>query len=88
MNNTEYTSLPPYFATGFADGEGCFHVRIRRNKTDTRWSIEPSFTITLHKRDLPLLHRIKATFVVGRILIKKKKMCPTQFDLSKILLML
>jgi len=38
---------------------------------DTKWSIEPSFTITLHKRDLLLLNLIQATFDVGRVLEKK-----------------
>jgi len=51
---------------------------------DTKWSIEPSFTITLHKRDLLLLNLIQATFGVGRVLEKNKDVSYTVWSIKDI----
>jgi intein/homing endonuclease len=48
-----------YYYTGFFDAEGCFRVKIVRNKKySTGWHIHPNFSIVAHKRDLYLLKQI------------------------------
>ena len=64
--------LHPWFVTGFADGEACFTVSIRKYpKLKIGWSIEPSFAIGLHIRNTHLLEKIHAFFGVGQIKISK-----------------
>lgn len=65
--------LNPWWVTGFTDAEGSFSMSIYRSKTAAiGWTIEPSFSITLHKRDLELLNSIKTFFGVGSVKITGK----------------
>ena len=67
-------SLHPSFVTRFADAEGCFMISIfRRTGYNLGWQIKPEFKITLHSKDLRLLEKIKAYFVVGNIVINDIK---------------
>jgi hypothetical protein len=51
---------------GFTDGEGCFHISITKNETfKLGYQILLEFTITQHRRDVKLLHNIKAYFKCG-----------------------
>ena len=60
--------LDPNWVTGFVDGEGCFHVSIpQRKDRKPGWGVQPGFTIVLHKKDKPLLDRIKNFLGVGRL---------------------
>ena len=60
--------LDPYFVTGFADGEGCFHVSVTQNKNyNLGWEVRPSFIITQHVRDKTILEEIKNYFGVGHV---------------------
>lgn len=62
-------SLNPYWVTGFIDAEGCFLLRVSRNRTV--WAVGLAFVITLHKKDLELLKRIQSFFGVGTININE-----------------
>lgn len=60
--------LDPWYVTGLVEGEGCFSVsfNIRRRlrvKVETR----PSFSISLNRRDLHLLKKIRDFFGCGGI---------------------
>ena len=64
-----FSSLHPWFVSGFADGESCFHISLTRNsKYKTGYSVYPAFLIGLHKKDKALLELIKSTMGdVGKI---------------------
>jgi len=65
---TSSPALNPWFITGFTDGEGCFSISIRRNKTcKLGWEIKLSFNFSLHKKDKALLENIQSYFGVGSI---------------------
>jgi hypothetical protein len=67
------TKLNPWWVTGFADAEGSFSMSIFKSKTAAiGWTIEPSFSITLHKRDLELLKAIKTFLGVGSVKVTGK----------------
>ena len=51
---------------GFVDGEGCFYVGINRQAEMTLgYQVLPEFTVIQHKRDVQLLHALKAFFGCG-----------------------
>lgn len=61
-------NINPWFICGFTDGEGCFSVSIIENKEfKTGKRVLPSFQITLHKKDKPLLEQIQSYLGVGKI---------------------
>jgi RNA binding exosome subunit len=48
--------LNPNWITDFVDAEGCFYVRVSKNKSYKRgWEIQVVFQIKLHIRDKDLL---------------------------------
>jgi hypothetical protein len=60
--------LNPFWVTGFADGEACFYVGVRKStKVSIGWRITLSFTINLHKRDKAVLELISNLLGVGTI---------------------
>lgn len=60
--------LHPWFITGFSDGESCFLVMINKNnRHSTGYSLQISFQILLHKKDIALLEQIKSKWGVGVI---------------------
>jgi len=55
--------LDPWFITGFVEAEGCFMINFYRDKKlNLGMSVRAAFSITLHIRDIDLLHKIKAYF--------------------------
>ena len=68
LNNTPVSiSLQDAWLSGFTDAEGCFKITVReplRTKLSTGWSVSASFSINLHAKDLPLLHKIKDFLVL------------------------
>ena len=57
-----------WWVTGFVDGEGSFHVSVRKNKdSNLGWLVEQRFTIGLHVKDKAILQEILSYFVVGKI---------------------
>lgn len=60
--------LNPYYITGFVDGEGSFIISVNPySRYSTGYKVKATFSIGLHKRDLPLLMLIKEFFGVGSI---------------------
>ena len=58
--------LEAQWITGFVDGEGCFHVGINPHpEMSAGFQILPEFTVVQHKRDVQLLHALKAYFGCG-----------------------
>jgi len=58
--------LDAQWITGFVDGEGCFHVGLNE-RSDMAAGIQvlPEFTVMQHKRDVQILHALKAQFGCG-----------------------
>ena len=58
--------LDAQWVTGFVDGEGCFHVGLSRHR-EMRVGIQvlPEFTVVQHRRDIQVLHALKAYFGCG-----------------------
>lgn len=64
--------LSPNFVTGFIDAEGCFHVAIVDNTSlKVGKSLRAIFQISLHKKDVALLKKIKDFFGVGKVILRK-----------------
>ena len=61
--------MDPNWLTGFVDGEGSFIISIQKNLNyRTGWSVHISFSISLHKKDQPILELLKAYFGgIGKI---------------------
>ena len=60
--------LNPWFVTGLVEGEGCFSVSFSfRRRLKIGIETRPSFSISLHKRDLPLLQRLREFFGCGSV---------------------
>jgi hypothetical protein len=83
--------LNAYFVTGFTDGEGCFSIIIGKSpQYKTGWKVQAIFEISLHKKDLAILEKIKYYFGgVGNI-TKHGKDCVhirviSKTDLSQII---
>lgn len=58
--------LSSEWVVGFVDGEGCFHVGISTHKEMTAgYQVLPEFTVVQHKRDVQLLHALRAFFGCG-----------------------
>jgi hypothetical protein len=61
-------NINPFFITGFTDGEGSFMISVKKSSLYRQgWKVQPSFVITLHKKDLILLQTIKDYLGVGSI---------------------
>ena len=60
--------LPPYWVTGFTDGEGSFSLKVSRSSsTRSGYNVTPEFKIELHNRDILLLRKIHTFFGIGTI---------------------
>ena len=58
--------LESQWIVGFVDGEGCFHVSLNRHQDKSiGYQVLPEFTVVQHKRDVQLLHALKAHFRCG-----------------------
>ncbi len=58
----------PSYVTGFTDGEGSFILTIiKDNKYKTGWRVACRFVLSLHKKDLILLNKIKDFFNTGNV---------------------
>jgi hypothetical protein len=60
--------LDPWYITGLVEGEGCFHVGFTfRKKLKIGIETRPSFSISLNKRDVELLKKVRKYFGCGAI---------------------
>ena len=58
--------LDAQWIVGFVDGEGCFHVGINpHTEMTTGFQVLPEFTVVQHRRDVQVLHALKAYFGCG-----------------------
>ena len=56
LGSVENLNLNPWWVTGFVEGEGSFHVSVRKNKdSNLGWLVEQRFTIGLHVKDKAIL---------------------------------
>lgn len=68
VQNSENSNikLNPWWVIGFVDG--CFTISILKDKNrKTGWDVKPSFSLSLHIKDLYLLEKIKNHLGVGKI---------------------
>ncbi len=60
--------LNPWYVTGLVEGEGTFSVNFnKRRRLKVGIETKPSFSVTLHRRDLNLLKGLRAFFGCGAI---------------------
>ena len=60
------SGIPSSYISGFVDGEGCFYVGINPHpEMSSRHQVLPEFTVVQHRRDIQLLHALKAFFECG-----------------------
>ena len=60
--------LDTEWIVGFVDGEGCFHVGINKQpKMTVGWQVLPEFRVVQHKRDIAVLHKIRDTLGIGKV---------------------
>ncbi len=60
--------LDPWYITGLVEGEGCFSVSFNlRVKLKVGIETRPSFSVSLNRRDLDLLKRLREYFSCGGI---------------------
>ena len=84
MSNYDNFQLDPWWITGFVDGEGSFHVSVRKNKNYKHGSrVEQRFTLVLHNKDEPLLQKIKSSLGVGKICLQGSKKVKLQIQSLK-----
>ena len=58
--------LEAQWIVGFVDGEGCFHVGINPHvEMSAGFQVLPEFTVVQHKKDVQILHALKAHFGCG-----------------------
>ena len=58
--------LEAQWIVGFVDGEGCFQVSINpHGEMTVGFQVLPEFTVVQHKRDVQILHALKAHFGCG-----------------------
>lgn len=63
-------TLSPDWIVGFVDGEGCFSFSLIRNDSlRFGYQIQGEFTVVQHKRDIQLLHKLKAHFKCGSVAV-------------------
>jgi len=62
--------LNPWVITGLADSEGSFIISLQTSDSNIKWKVKPSFSLTVHKKDIEILEKFKNTLGVGKIRIK------------------
>ena len=60
-----------YYLTGFTDGEGCFCIAVKNQKSaKVRWVLDPIFHVTQHAKNKDILYQLQKILGCG-IVIKK-----------------
>ena len=66
MFGRHQVKLEAQWIVGFVDGEGCFQVSINpHGEMTVGFQVLPEFTVVQHKRDVQILHALKAHFGCG-----------------------
>jgi hypothetical protein len=64
----DFEGIPhPNWLVGFVDGEGCFYVKIKKNKSRLGINVVMVFTISQHSRDHFLMSNIASYLKCGNI---------------------
>ena len=72
MFGRHLVKLEAQWIVGFVDGEGCFHVGINPHAEMTAgFQVLPEFTVVQHKRDVQILHALKAHFGCGVVRVNR-----------------
>ena len=65
--------LDAQWVVGFVDGEGCFFVGINPHPEMTAgFQVLPEFMVVQHRRDIQLLHALKAFFGCGVVRVNRE----------------
>ncbi len=73
--------LNPFWLTGFADGESCFYVGVRKSKkVSIGWRVTVSFSINLHEKDRAVLEFISDYLGVGKIYKSRDKLVQLRIE--------
>lgn len=60
-----------HYFVGFVDGEGCFHISLKKQKTaKVKWVLDPIFHVTQHSKNKSVLYGLQNVLECG-IIIKK-----------------
>ena len=60
-----------YYLTGFVDGEGCFCISLKKQKSaKVRWVLDPVFHVTQHEDQREILEILKKVIGCGQIIKK------------------
>lgn len=63
LESNSKKGLDPNFVTGFTDAEGCFMIRIIKDKRQKLgWVVKPIYKIGLHSKDIEILYKIQKFF--------------------------
>ena len=69
-----------YYLSGFADGESCFNISLKRQKTARfGWVLDPVFHVTQHRDNRIVLEIFKRILLCGRIIEKHGQKGTLQF---------
>lgn len=69
-----------YYLSGFTDGEGCFNISLKRQKTARfGWVLDPVFHVTQHIDNRIILEMFKRMLLCGRIIEKHGQKDTLQF---------
>lgn len=60
-----------YYLTGFMDGESCFCIALKNQKTaKVRWVLDPVFHVTQHSNNKEILYDLQKLFGCGTVIKK------------------
>ena len=69
-----------YYLTGFADGEGCFCIAVKKQKSaKVRWVLDPIFHVTQHAKSKDILYQFQKLLNCGTIIKKYGQKDTMQF---------
>lgn len=76
MNNEQLI----YYLTGFADGEGCFCIALKNQKSArVRWVLDPVFHVTQLAKNKEILYEFQKLLNCGRVIKKYGQESTMQF---------
>jgi len=67
----ELTSMEKEYVLGLVDGEGCFNVRVNRQRRRAR--VELKFSLKLRHQDKEVLDKLQRFFECGKVYIQNDK---------------
>ncbi len=69
-----------YYLTGFADGESCFCIALKKQKSaKVRWVLDPVFHVTQHSKDKDILYEFQKLLDCGTVIKKYGQENTSQF---------